>query len=285
MISLQNKNVRVTLKAHGAEMTSWQVDGTELLWQGDPTYWGRQAPILFPFVGRLLDDCYRYDGSTYTMSQHGFARDAHFDLIDSSDTHALFELRDSAETRNHYPFTFTLQIAYRLIGQELSITYRVHNPGDAILPFSIGGHPAFNIPFAGGTFEDYTIDFGTSRTLDRLLLEGPYLTGAYQPLGDRRYIPLNHQLFDQDALIFENVDYAALRHEPSGSAIVIECPAFTHFGIWSPPKSDAPFVCLEPWFGHADYTGHRKDIRQKEDMQLLPPRETFEATYTLYLET
>ncbi|MCC5891510.1 aldose 1-epimerase family protein [Exiguobacterium sp.] len=285
MIHLHNENVNVTLKAQGAELTSWEVFGTELLWQGDPTYWGRQAPILFPFVGRLLDDRYLYDGSTYTMSQHGFARDELFELVASSDTHARFKLQATTETRTHYPFQFELFVEYRLIGEELTITYHVHNRDDVPLPFSIGGHPAFNIPFAGGAFEDYTIDFGETRPLDRLLLEGPYLTGAYQPLGERRYIPLTHSLFDQDALIFENVEYAALRHEPTGRAIVMECPSFTHFGIWSPPKSDAPFVCLEPWFGHADYTGHRKDIRQKEDMQLLAPNETFEATYTLYLET
>ncbi|WP_047375460.1 aldose 1-epimerase family protein [Exiguobacterium sp. ZOR0005] len=285
MIHLHNENVNVTLKAQGAELTSWKVGGTELLWQGDPTYWGRQAPILFPFVGRLLDDRYLYDGTTYTMSQHGFARDELFEVIDSSDTHARFKLQATTETRTHYPFQFELYVDYRLIGEELSVTYEVRNESDVLLPFSIGGHPAFNIPFAGGSFEDYTIDFGDTRPLDRLLLEGPYLTGAYHPLGERRYIPLTHSLFDQDALIFENVEYAALRHEPTGRAIVMECPSFTHFGIWSPPKSDAPFVCIEPWFGHADYTGHRKDIRQKEDMQLLSPNETFEATYTLYLET
>lgn len=283
-MQLHNEKVNVTLKAQGAEMTSWKVDGVELLWQGDPTYWGRQAPILFPFVGRLLDDRYVYDGMTYTMSQHGFARDEQFEVAESSDTHVRFVLRDSTETRAHYPFAFELEVDYRLIGAELNVTYRVRNNGDDVLPFSIGGHPAFNIPFAGGSFEDYAIDFGESRSLDRLLLEGPYLNGAYQPLGERRYIPLTHQLFDYDALIFENIEYAALRHQPSGRAIVMECPTFTHFGIWSPPRSDAPFACLEPWFGHADYMGHRKDIRQKEDMQLLPPNETFEATYTLYME-
>jgi len=283
-LQLHNEKVSLTLKAHGAEMTSWKVEGTELLWQGDPTYWGRQAPILFPFVGRLLDDRYLYEGLTYTMSQHGFARDELFEVAEASDTHVRFILRDSIETRKHYPFSFELNVIYRLIGEELNVTYHVVNRDDVVLPFSIGGHPAFNIPFAGGTFEDYTIDFGETRTLDRLLLEGPYLTGAYQPLGERRYIPLTHHLFDQDALIFEQIEYAALRHQPSGRAIVMESPQFTHFGIWSPPHSDAPFACLEPWFGHADYKGHRKDIRHKEDMQLLEPGESFEATYTLYME-
>ncbi|MCM3281341.1 MULTISPECIES: hypothetical protein [unclassified Exiguobacterium] len=108
--------------------------------------------------------------------------------------------------------------------------------------------------------------------------------GAYQPLGERQYIPLTRSLFEDDALIFEKIEYAALRHQPTGAAIVMESPSFTHFGIWSPPQKDAPFVCLEPWFGHADYKGHRKDFLHKEGIQLLAPNETFEASYTLYVE-
>jgi galactose mutarotase-like enzyme len=169
------------------------------------------------------------------MSQHGFARDAIFDIESSTETSVRFTLRDTPESRQHYPFPFTLNVSYQLVGEEVIVTYRVHNPGETMLPFSIGGHPAFNIPFKGGAFEDYTIDFGEVRTLDRYLLEGPYLTGAYQPLGDRQYIPLTHSLFDDDALIFENVEYAALRHQPSGTAIVMESPSFTHFGIGHHP--------------------------------------------------
>lgn len=283
-MQLQNEKIQITLKAQGAEMTSWKVSGTELLWQGDPTYWGRQAPILFPIVGRLLDDQYVYEGNTYTMSQHGFARDAMFEVESSTATSVCFTLNDTSESRQHYPFPFTLTVSYQLVGEEVIVTYRVHNPGEATLPFSIGGHPAFNIPFMGGTFEDYVIDFGEIRSLDRYLLEGPYLSGAYQPLGERQYIPLTRSLFDDDALIFEKIEYAALRHQPTGAAIVMESPSFTHFGIWSPPQKDAPFVCLEPWFGHADYKGHRKDFLHKEGIQLLAPNETFEASYTLYVE-
>ena len=121
-MQLHNEKVSLTLKAHGAEMTSWKVEGTELLWQGDPTYWGRQAPILFPFVGRLLDDRYLYEGLTYTMSQHGFARDELFEVAEASDTHVRFILRDSIETRKHYPFSLELSVIYRLIGEELSVT-------------------------------------------------------------------------------------------------------------------------------------------------------------------
>ncbi|WP_214829147.1 aldose 1-epimerase family protein [Exiguobacterium algae] len=284
-MQLQNDHVRITLKAQGAEMTSWKVKDTELLWQGDPTYWGRQAPILFPIVGRLLDDRYLYEGSIYSMSQHGFARDEFFEIESISDSHARFILEDTPETRTHYPFPFKLTVEYRLVGEELTVTYHVYNSGLSPLPFSIGGHPAFNVPFAGGDFEEYVIDFGETRTLDRLLLDGPYLTGAYQPLGERRFLPLTRSLFDYDALIFENIEYAAIRHQPTGQAIVMESPGFTHFGVWSPPHKDAPFVCLEPWFGHADYKGHRKDLSQKEGIQLLPPKESFESTYTLYLES
>ncbi|MBR3216369.1 MAG: aldose 1-epimerase family protein, partial [Exiguobacterium sp.] len=234
-MQLQNEKIQITLKAQGAEMTSWQVSGTEFLWQGDPTYWGRQAPVLFPIVGRLLDDQYVYEGNTYTMSQHGFARDAMFEIESSTATSVRFTLNDTSESRQHYPFPFTLSVSYQLVGEEVIVTYRVHNPGETTLPFSIGGHPAFNIPFMGGTFEDYVIDFGEIRSLDRYLLEGPYLTGAYQPLGERQYIPLTRSLFDDDALIFEKIEYAALRHQPTGAAIVMESPSFTHFGIWSPP--------------------------------------------------
>lgn len=283
-MQLQNDLMRVTLKPQGAEMTSWVVTGVDYLWQGDPTYWGRQAPILFPVVGRLLDEQLLHDGQLYPLSQHGFARDAQFTVEQHSDTEAVFHLADSPETRAHYPFAFGLTVRYRLIGTELAITYQVHNPGQETLPFSIGAHPAFRVPFAGGDFTDYTLDFGETRSLDRLLLDGPYVTGAYQPLGERRFLPLHHDLFNQDALIFEQVDYVAIRHVPSNRAIVMECPAFTHFGIWSPPQKQAPFVCLEPWFGHADYIGARKEFRQKESIQLLAPNETFEATYTLYVE-
>lgn len=136
-MQLQNEKIQITLKAQGAEMTSWKVSGTELLWQGDPTYWGRQAPILFPIVGRLLDDQYVYEGNTYTMSQHGFARDAMFEIESSTATSVRFTLNDTSESRQHYPFPFTLTVSYQLVGEEVIVTYRVHNPGETTLPFSI----------------------------------------------------------------------------------------------------------------------------------------------------
>ena len=63
-VIIQNDQLIAEIAEHGAELISLKSkeSNLEYIWQGDPEYWGRHAPVLFPFVGRLKDDQYTYQG-------------------------------------------------------------------------------------------------------------------------------------------------------------------------------------------------------------------------------
>ena len=146
MTILSNGVLTVEVSGHGAELQSIRKGGVEYLWQGDPAFWGRRSPVLFPIVGSVWESRYRVNGTTYELGQHGFARDMDFELVGSSDSEVRYRLTSSDETMNKYPFGFILEIAYRLHGNCLDVIWEVTNPTDKEIYFQIGAHPAFNYP-------------------------------------------------------------------------------------------------------------------------------------------
>lgn len=285
MYHLSDPDSDLHLRVHpqGAELTSLQYQGTEYLWQADPAIWGRHAPVLFPIVGRLRDDRYTYGGQTYHLGQHGFARDRAFACVTQEPGRLVLRLRDDETTRAVYPFAFVLDISYAVQGQEVTVGYRVHNPGPGPLPFSIGAHPGFILPLPPDEQpEGYAIGFDQVETAERHLLQGGLFDGRTAPClaGDDR-IPWHADLFAADAIVLHNLrsDWVSLQ-DPSGKVrVAVSLAGFPFLGIWAKPG--APFVCLEPWQGLADYIDASGDLLEKTGIIILPAGMTHEASYRI----
>ncbi|GAA4305283.1 aldose 1-epimerase family protein [Nibribacter koreensis] len=285
---LENDLVRVGVKSHGAELCSFlkKSENLEYLWQADGQFWNRHAPVLFPIVGRLPLDQYLHQGQTYSLPQHGFARDQEFALVSQNADQLVYELRFSEASLQVYPFHFRLRIIYTLQDQTLEVKYQVQNMGEGEMLFSIGAHPAFNCPLTPNTaFEDYYLEFSQPETLARYLLEdGTGLqNGQTEPVLDNMAImPLRYNHYEKDALVFKNVrsEKITLKCDQHPHFVQMQFEGFPFLGIWT-KRAGAPFLCLEPWHGIAGTSGPPIELSQKEGIISLLGHQTFEASYTL----
>ncbi|MGI4751376.1 MAG: aldose 1-epimerase family protein [Janthinobacterium lividum] len=287
MITIENDFLKVVVRSQGAEMTSIynKQTQTEHLWRGDASIWPWHAPNLFPIVGGLVNNELQVDGKAYHMNRHGFTRESEFRLMDSSETHAKFSLSFSEATLAVYPFKFEFQVLYDLKDHNLRVTYKVINQDQQKVYFSVGAHPAFNVPFyPSENYEDYYLEFETSEPLLTHLLTDGLLSGQteFVPMDDRK-IWLTKNLFDRDALIFKditskNVTIRSKNHEQSLS---VGFQDFQDLGVWAKPG--APFVCIEPWLGHSDSVGKVTDFKNKEGIKLVEPGHVFEADFVISL--
>ncbi|TLG79847.1 aldose 1-epimerase family protein [Vagococcus zengguangii] len=291
MFTLKNDLVTACFKAQGAELTSLQLnDGeVEFLWQGDPEFWGRQAPVLFPFVGRLKDDTYRFEGEDYHLPQHGFARDQVFEMVQQTDDSVTFSLKSSETTKANYPFDFELQIVYRLVGSALTTTYRVHNTGEYTMYYSVGGHPAFNVPINGqGTFEDYNLTVKFSDESLFLPLAGPNIAVDKKEVVEPHFtVPLLREVFKGDALVYAtplDQQEIILISEKTPHRLSVSYEKLPYVGLWSPYPKEAPFVCIEPWLGIADTTDATGELTEKLGIQRLASNQVEESSYTITIK-
>ena len=286
MTTLENAQLRVSIRPKGAELTSifHKASGIEHLWQADPGVWGWHAPNLFPIVGGCLNNQLLIDGKTYPIDRHGFARQSLFETTESTATHAVFSLRSSEATRVHFPYEFEFQIIYELDGPTLTVTYRVVNEDEKTIFFSMGAHPAFAVPFQPGEiYEDYFVEFEKAEPLETHMLSAAgYFTGETKPVStDANRLLLTKNLFDEDALVFKNLASrrVAIHSDKHSHAVTVDYPAFSYLGIWAKPG--APFVCLEPWLGCADSEGQPKPIQEKEAIQHVEQGHVFTASFTI----
>lgn len=288
MKTISTSDLTVKVSSRGAELCSICCNGKEYLWQADPAYWKRHAPVLFPIVGSVWENTYRQDGETYSMAQHGFARDMEFELVAEGDRDLLYRLTDNEETRKIYPFPFLLQISYQVWRKKLEVVWRLYNTGDREMHFQIGAHPAFYYPdYDAETTERGYFGFGEKTDGLRHILiseKGCADPGKEYPLAltDDGLLPLDVHTFDKDALILEGdqVREVTLYNKEKKPCLTVsfDTPVV---GLWSPPAKNAPFVCIEPWYGRCDrahYTGEYKD---KDWMQHLAPGEVFEGGYVI----
>jgi galactose mutarotase-like enzyme len=284
MIIIENEYLRAVIAPTGAELQSLlhKTTGIEHLWNGDPVFWPKYSPVLFPTVGPLKDETYFFEDKTYQLPRHGFAREKSFDAEQVSSTEAFFTLKDDEQTLSAFPFKFILSLHYILEGHKLSCTYEVSNPGTENLLFSVGAHPAFAIPFDKGTsYSDYYLEFNKTESLEQWKLQDGGLIGDLTiplPISNNR-LALSHELFYEDAIVLKNMQ---------SNQITIGCNRHAHglhfgfndfpyFGIWA--AKDASFVCLEPWCGIADSTTHDQQLQHKEGIQLLAPSAEFKRTW------
>jgi len=285
--TIQNSRMRVTMDELGAQlMAVTAVDGTEYLWNGDEAYWRNRAPNLFPYVGRLTDGRYTYDGKTYEMTRHGFANRTRFSVPEKGEDHITLHMEDSGETRAIYPFAFSFDLVYALSGSTLSVTYRVKNRDEKEMYFGLGAHPGFRVPLEPGkTFTDYRITFSRPCRPWQVLMSGNFLISGQEvpyPLEDGRAMPLRHDLFDHDAIILKNMDRTATLWAGEGTrGVTVSYPRMRYLGVWHKPESDAPYVCLEPWLSLPSREGVVEDLSQQNDLMALCPGETYENRWTV----
>jgi galactose mutarotase-like enzyme len=235
-------------------------------------------------VGECFNKELHIDGQSFPAERHGFARKSEFALLPSTNTHAVFSLRSTKKILPVYPFRFEFQVAYVLEGKKLTVTYRVLNEDSKPVYFSVGGHPAFNVPFLPGeAYADYYLEFESDTSLERHLLSGGgYFMGQTQsvPLDDRK-LHLTKELFNADALVFKNLRSrkVTLRSNRNPHTITVSYPPFPYLGVWAKPA--APFVCIEPWLGCADTEGRSVAIEDKELIQHVEPGGVFEAAFSI----
>lgn len=287
--TIKNEKLAVTIAAHGAELSSIydKANDRELVWQADPAFWNRHAPVLFPNVGKYYGGHFTYNGTDYPMGQHGFARDTEFEQAASGENFVTYRLCADEESKKVYPFDFVLEITHRLNGNRLTVEWNVKNTDDKEMYFTIGGHPAFNVNVLPDTdFEDYSLVFkeGTEK-LFYVLLDAESGTAigdkVYElELTDSKYA-LKKDMFDKDALVFDGgqIEWAALALPDGKPYIALESKGFPNFGIWSKPG--APYVCLEPWCGRCDNKGFEGEISEKPGIIALKAGETFKKSYDI----
>ncbi|MCD8216324.1 MAG: aldose 1-epimerase family protein [Clostridiales bacterium] len=283
---LENEFLKVEIADFGAELSGIfdKEKSQQVLWNADPAYWARHAPVLFPFVGKVNGGFYTHKGRKYPMGQHGFARDREFEFLGSDGKSLSHRLISDEESKKIYPFDFELIITHSLEGRTLKVGYLVKNTGNDTMYFSIGAHPAFNCPLLPGTEKrDYFVRLGRDK-LKYVLIDGESGSVLYKDEKETEgLIRLEESLFDNDALIFDGgqVEKASLLYPDMTPYITVSCKGFDSFGLWSKPKAGAPYVCLEPWIGRCDNEGFEGELKDKFGERSLEPSEEFSAEFTI----
>ena len=286
LFQISNDKITIQIDSMGAELKSLKEISSdrEYMWHADPQYWKRTSPVLFPLVGGVRDGIYRLDGREYSMGQHGFARDMEFKLKSQVAHEIWFTLESDADTLKNYPYPFVLELGYELSDMTVIVKWRVKNPEKDPVYFAIGGHPAFLCPVLDGTKQsDYSIRFDTGEKIVSSCLEKGLVSGEKaEYVLKNGILAVTENLFDGDALVIEHDQaHSVALVAPDGTEylkVEFDAPLF---GIWSPPKKHAPFICIEPWYGRCDRADYMGDWREREWMQSLSAGETFAADYRI----
>lgn len=289
MQTLKNKFLTIQINQKGAELTSIFKNGnqTEYMWNADPTFWGKSSPVLFPIVGSLKENMYRFEGQEYILPRHGFARDKEFIVEKSDENGATFLLTYDEKTLKVYPFKFEFRLIYTLENNTLNITYSVKNIGETQMYFSVGGHPAFAVPLTESTdYNDYYLEFNKTETFKRwgLTPEGLIETQSFDFLINTNKIELSKELFYDDAIVFKNLESTSvtLKSDKTNHQLKFDFEDFPYLGIWA--AKDAGFVCIEPWCGIADAANHNQELIEKEGIIELDLGEVFERTWRVEID-
>lgn len=283
MLTIQNEVFSATISSLGAELKSLKnlKTGFEYIWQADPAYWNRSAPILFPIVGELKNGAYRVDGNEYSLSRHGFARDSVFEITKRTNDEVVLTLKSNPDSLKKYPFDFEFSVGYLLQGNSILTTFTIYNPNTQNIYFSVGAHPGFNLP--SKQLENYYIEFEKPETLERWLLKDNVFSGETEPvINNSTRLPLVTSLFDKDAVVFKNMvsKKLSLKSLNGDYSLTMDFDGFPYFGIWTKPNCHE-FVCLEPWCGLADNSNFNGEFSEKEGVIVLVAGQVFERQFTI----
>lgn len=283
-LSIKNQHLQVCVDTLGAQLMSIRSNGLEYLWQGDPQYWSDRSPLLFPFIGRLWNKQYSLNGKTYPLPIHGFAAGSEF-TAQVDENILTMALESNKDTLKCYPFPFALTVTFSLEGATLHVCHSIRNTGENTMYFGLGGHPGIRVPLeAGECFEDYVLEFSAHCQPERIgftddvLLSGiavPY------PMEEHKRIRLQHSLFDDDAIILQNTARQVTLSGPNGHGVTMDFADFPYFGIWHMPKTNAPYVCLEPWSSLPGRQDLIEDLSCRSDLIALAPGKEYTAAWSL----
>ena len=280
---MENEALKVTIDSHGAELASVIdiSDGREYIWQAQPDVWKRHAPVLFPIVGKCVNGQYTYDGTSYRLGQHGFARDMEFELVNKDSDSIVMRLVSDDRTKGVYPFDFELFCMYELYGNTVTTEWRVVNSGNSQMYFSIGGHPAY---IMDGSLVGKKLVFEDAKgKLQYKLLDenGVVAPDMHELKLTDNAVVMDDKLFEDDALIIEdNQCHSVILADGDKPVVKVTFDAPV-FGLWS-ARTDIPFVCIEPWYGRADASDSDGDFTKKEWIQKLDAGEEFQKGFTTY---
>lgn len=286
--SIENNKLKVSVDTSGAQLQSvYSKDtNTEYLWQGDKAYWGGRAYNLFPFIGRMYKNTYLCGGTEYTSRTHGVARYFDFRLEERTATKLVMLLAENEDSLKEYPFRFEYRVIFEIKDNALTICQRVTNTDEKTLICAFGGHPGINVPFDGGEFEDYYLEFSEKTNVQQHPFSkvAPLMEGTAVPytLEDGVKLRLQHDLFDNDAVVLSNtsscVSYKSAKTDRS---VKVHFSDFKYIGFWHPGKTDAPFVCFEPWSALPATEGVQDMLETKADMTHVEPKKSAEMAYTI----
>lgn len=267
--TIKNEKLSLEISSRGGEFQSIRdAKGREYLWQGNAETWTDRGPNLFPYIGRMTEKSYRYQGKVYHMDIHGFLPTAEMTLADQKENELKLRLVSSEETRKQYPFDFVLNITWKLKGEKIIITYQVRNTDTKKMYFGIGGHPGFQLPFEDNLkFEDYRIDFGKDAKPRQILLSKDcFVLEKDEPLKleEGRYLRLKHTLFDNDAIVLKEIpEEITIYSEKGKKEIRVTFPDMRYVGFWHWPHTESAYMCVEPWSSLPS----RKDIVESLEKQ------------------
>lgn len=279
-ITITNDCLTAVINPKGAELTSLKDKNHEYIWEGNPEFWGKHSPILFPIVGTLRNNTYKNEGKKYSMTRHGFARDNHFVVKEHNSRSVTFSFVSNGDTKKQYPFDFELELKYTLKDKTLHLEYNVKNTGSVDMPFSIGAHPAFALP---GNFEDYSLMFDKDEPLLSSQLENDLISEKTIsiPIADG-IMALSYDTFKNDALIFKTLQSNHIDIAENGIPFLkVGFESFPHLGIWT--KQDAPFLCIEPWQGYSDTYNATGKLEDKEGIIILEPGNKFNTAFSIQI--
>ena len=284
--TIDNGRLSITVDQTGAELTNLIDLGTgrEYMWQADPAVWGSSAPVLFPVIGTLKNGETEIDEEKYRIPKHGIVRhNKNLELFSQSDDRLTFRLCWSKETMKVYPYKFDFRITYRLRNEHVIVYHEVENVDDKPIFFNLGGHPAFRVPvYDHEQYSDYVLRFEHDETADRYsVLDDGTISAATRPVPwkNGNLLPLTHDLFADDALVFKDLNSRSviLESTVNGPVLKVDYAGWTHLGIWAKPNGD--FVCIEPWIGLADTAGTSGKFKDKEGIVELAPGQTYEMSF------
>ncbi|MBR0637551.1 aldose 1-epimerase family protein [Bacillus safensis] len=291
MRTIENDQLLVQIHEKGAEVREVldKKSGRHYMWSGDPAYWGRVSPVLFPIVGRLMNDQYKIGDQTFELTQHGFLRDVNFDLYEETEHTVTFQYESRGRHVKQYPYEFTARIRYELLENGLKISWEIDHDGEDTMYFSIGGHPAFRVPLVEG---EQAADYSLTLTpwTEHLPVQYELRNSLVREKGkgiEIEPIQLRPELFQHDAMIFSHINRVSLTSR-AGHGVEVDLTGFPFVGIWSPYDQEkgtmAPFVCIEPWYGIADMEGTNGEYKEKFGIQTLEKNDTFHAAYTIFFK-
>jgi galactose mutarotase-like enzyme len=279
IVELRTHSLRAEINLLGAELHFFGFhSGSNILWSKQTDHWNRVAPNLFPIVGRLVNDSYSFHGKSYHLTQHGFARDRNFEIVEQTETAVRLRLISDAESMHVYPFSFVFDVYYSLSESGVTISYETQNTGTEPMVYSVGGHPAFQLD---EPLENYLLEFDSDVQLEREELVGSYFSGEALYYGVSHHLNLSDELFEKDAFVMKNPTFQSvkLKDQDGRTLVEIQCNSWTAIGFWT--KKDAPFLCIEPWWGWADDADSTGNLEEKGGIRKLEAQSQEILTYEL----